>query len=163
MPRAYVKKGGNGGRRPGAGRPKSSKSRQDSLLHVKSLRDKFRELPVPFWLRILNDAEVSIEHRCRAAIAALPYVHRRVAPEKRVPEACPYCKLYNLALLSDKEYELLQQMLIKCSTGRRSRTARSAGMAREPAFREKAAGARRALQQRRAAQEEPKAVAAPST
>ncbi len=117
LSRVYVKKGGNGGRRPGAGRPKGSKSRKDTLLHVKSLREKYPEMPVPFWLTVVNDAEASIERRCRAAFAAAPYVHRRMAREKPVPEACPDCALYDLALLSDEEYELLQQLLIKCSTG----------------------------------------------
>lgn len=117
MPRGYIKKGGNGGRRPGAGRPKGAKSRKDSLLHVKSLREKYPVMPMEYWLTILNDTHASLEDRCQAAFAAAPYVHPRLSPEKPVPEPCPNCRKYNLDLLTDEELMLMEGLLIKASTG----------------------------------------------
>lgn len=89
MPRGYIKKGGNGGRRPGAGRPKGAKSRKDSLLHVKSLREKYPVMPLEHWLTILNDEGASIENRCQAAFAAAPYVHRGFPQRSRFPSRAP--------------------------------------------------------------------------
>ncbi len=120
MPRVYVKKGGNGGRRPGAGRPKGSKTQNGSQLPPKPLREKYPDMSLELWLTILNDTEASFDDRWRAAAAAAPYVHQRLSPGKPVPEPCPNCARYNLDLLSDDELALMEQLLLKCTAGLRN-------------------------------------------
>ncbi len=110
MPRVYVKKGGNGGRRPGAGRPKGSISKKDSLLHVKSLREKYPLLPLEHMLRELNDEEADTEHRTAMAKAAAPYVHPRLV-QRRAEMPTRYS--LDTTKLSDDELVLFERLMAK--------------------------------------------------
>ena len=79
MPRNYVKKGGHGGRRPGAGRkPAGDRVAED-------YRKRFAILPLERWLSIINGKDPASNRKPTrqqmdaAARAAAPYVHRRLA------------------------------------------------------------------------------------
>ena len=69
----------HGGRRPGAGRPKGSKSRRRPLAEIlPKLEEKDRQLPLYRLLdRIADDSE-DIRYRDMLTIAALPYMHGRM-------------------------------------------------------------------------------------
>lgn len=62
------RRGGRGGARPGAGRPKSKPAKLD----IAATKD-----PLVFLLSVMNDSAVDARMRIVAATAALPYVHER--------------------------------------------------------------------------------------
>jgi len=84
----YEKRGGNGGRRSGAGRPRGSMNAR-SFLHTKSLKEKFPITPLEYLLSIVNDRKASSARRDAAARAAAPYVHPRLSAIEVRPEEPP--------------------------------------------------------------------------
>lgn len=77
-----------GGARPGAGRPKGSGKgspkaqgrQQIALAQSQGLT------PLEFMLRVMNDPDEDPARRDRAAQAAAPYVHARLAPKATDPD-----------------------------------------------------------------------------
>lgn len=71
-----------GGFRPGAGRPKSAKSKTEIGApppDVKKAARKAGMTPLDYMLRVMNDDDADNGRRDRMAIAAAPFVHGRAA------------------------------------------------------------------------------------
>jgi hypothetical protein len=66
----------SGGKRPGAGRPRGSKTKKQALLLAAA---EAGELPVDFLLRIMRDPTVDAAVRMDAAKSVAPYLHPRLA------------------------------------------------------------------------------------
>ena len=76
----YRKKGGQGGKRPGAGRPPGARNkirRKPAILQ--RLKAQGRELPLERLLRRMVDKTESERYRDQLAIAAAPFVHPRLS------------------------------------------------------------------------------------
>lgn len=69
----------NGGRRPGAGRPKGSKQVRSSSGLIRAAKASGKSMPLDYLLDVMNDPQQSQRERLSAAIAAAPYVHPRLA------------------------------------------------------------------------------------
>lgn len=72
---------GWGGRRPGAGRPRGSRSKATLLrerLIQREARGAHDELPLELLLRVMRNARLPRETRMLAARWAAPYVHPRL-------------------------------------------------------------------------------------
>jgi hypothetical protein len=67
---------GHGGRRPGAGRPRGGRNKPKPALLVPFGGS---QQPLPFILGIMNNVAIDVSVRLRAAIAAAPYCHSRLA------------------------------------------------------------------------------------
>ncbi len=74
----YVKRGGNGGRRAGAGRPKGAIAKK-SKVFIRSLLEEFPITPLAYFLEIVNNVKARPALRFAAAKAAAPYMHPRLA------------------------------------------------------------------------------------
>jgi hypothetical protein len=75
----YRKKGGQGGKRPGAGRPPGARNkirRKPAILQ--QLKAQGRELPLERLLRRMADRRETERYRDSLAIAAAPFVHPRL-------------------------------------------------------------------------------------
>ena len=75
----YRKKGGQGGKRPGAGRPPGARNkirRKPAILQ--RLKAQGRELPLERLLRRMADRRETERYRDSLAIAAAPFVHPRL-------------------------------------------------------------------------------------
>jgi hypothetical protein len=75
----YRKKGGQGGKRPGAGRPPGARNkirRKPAILQ--RLKAQGRELPLERLLRRMADKHETERYRDQLAIAAAPFVHPRL-------------------------------------------------------------------------------------
>jgi hypothetical protein len=69
----------NGGRRPGAGRPKGSRSKLTVLAEMlPKLAEEDVELPLYRLLRRIRDPEVDERYRDVLAIATLPFLHPKM-------------------------------------------------------------------------------------
>jgi hypothetical protein len=76
---SYRKKGGHGGKRPGAGRPPGAPNkikRKSEILQ--RLKAKGRELPLDRLLRRMADKTETERYRDSLALAAAPFVHPRL-------------------------------------------------------------------------------------
>jgi hypothetical protein len=65
-----------GGKRPGAGRPRGSKTKKTAQLLAAAAAG---ETPVDFLLRVMRDEAVDASVRMDAAKAVAPYLHPRLA------------------------------------------------------------------------------------
>lgn len=73
-----------GGYRPGAGRPKGSRSVKEGGAVPADIRRAAREAklsPLEYMLGVMNDEDAAPERRDRMAIAAAPFVHARASDE----------------------------------------------------------------------------------
>lgn len=68
---------GPGGKRLGAGRPKGSKNRPTIAREAQVASTG--ETPLDYMLRVMRDVTAEHDRRDRAAAAAAPYVHRKLA------------------------------------------------------------------------------------
>lgn len=82
------------GYRPGAGRPKGSKTAKAKPLDklpadIRSAARKSGVSPLDFMLAVMNDEEQDLNMRARMAIAAAPFVHAKPsdAPKGKKEEA----------------------------------------------------------------------------
>jgi hypothetical protein len=66
-----------GGKRPGAGRPKSAATRRTQEIVERA--NASGESPLEYMLRTMRDAEADQERRDEMARAAAPYMHPRLA------------------------------------------------------------------------------------
>jgi hypothetical protein len=73
----YRRKGGHGGKRAGAGRPKNSKSKRRPET-LERLKTAGQELPLERLLRRMADETESERYRDSLAIAAAPFLHARL-------------------------------------------------------------------------------------
>jgi hypothetical protein len=104
--------GKNGGRRPGAGRPKGSATRRTEN-YLRTLRQKYSVWPLEWHMSVLNDENATSERRDYAAKAAAPYCHRKLAP--LVVEEKPERRYsVNIDLLDDEELAQFQHLVEKC-------------------------------------------------
>jgi hypothetical protein len=69
--------GKNGGKRPGAGRPKRALSRRNKEIVEAVLKDG--ETPLEYMLRVMRDPNEDEDRRGEMAKAAAPYVHARLS------------------------------------------------------------------------------------
>ena len=67
----------NGGRRPGAGRPKGSVNRLSASAIAKVTAEGIT--PLDYLMNLLRDENAPPEDRFKAACAAAPYVHPKLA------------------------------------------------------------------------------------
>jgi hypothetical protein len=95
----------HGGARPGAGRKKGSKNRQ-AVQQIESLCEKYAMMPLDLLLTVLNDESEPMERRMKAAKAAAPYIHPRLAPV-RAEDLKPEPR-YSIDLSKLDQEELLQ-------------------------------------------------------
>lgn len=72
----------NGGKRPGAGRPKGSANAATVAMVAAAARRGLT--PVEYMLRVLHDENADPKERAWAAEKAAPYVHPRPAPAQRM-------------------------------------------------------------------------------
>jgi hypothetical protein len=70
-----------GGARPGAGRPKGSKS---EVIKLEPASPE-GELPLGYLLRVMRDSNVDPKRRDAMAKAALPYFHGRLTAKSHSP------------------------------------------------------------------------------
>ena len=73
-----------GGRRPGAGRPKGSKSRRTTiskvpLIPARAHRETIEKMPLDILMAAARNEGLALEIRLAAAKAAAPYYHARVS------------------------------------------------------------------------------------
>lgn len=118
MPRNYMKKGGHGGARQGAGR----KPAGDNRL-IEHYRQRFAITPADYLFAIVNEVDPltgqpltgsnrpSASRRDRAAMALAPFVHRRQAPAT-IDRTEPQLD-WDLTCLSDDELVTLEQLMLK--------------------------------------------------
>ena len=66
----------SGGYRPGAGRPKGSKSKSNAV-YLKGDAYMERLTPLEFLLQVMRDESLDVNIRLRAASLAAPYCHVR--------------------------------------------------------------------------------------
>jgi hypothetical protein len=66
----------NGGRRPGAGRPKGSVNKIDAAARAQAAAGGIT--PLEYMLAVLRDVTKDSETRMDAAKAAAPYIHSRL-------------------------------------------------------------------------------------
>jgi hypothetical protein len=111
----------NGGRRPGAGRPKGSKNRTTvkKLKIVEKLVEE-KKTPLEFLIGVMLDKGKDIELRVDAAKAAAPYVHPKLAQTELNLNA-------NLRTMTDEDVtrelaELLEDPAIAALAGRKARS-----------------------------------------
>jgi hypothetical protein len=79
-PRHAITGEGQGGRRPGAGRPKGSLGRRSRARELLArVKAEVLELPVDRLLRRMNDPTLSEEYRDQLAIALGPYTAPRLS------------------------------------------------------------------------------------
>ena len=73
-----------GGYRPGAGRPKGSRSkfRQETVTDIADAAAAENLTPLEYMLRIMRDPREDKDRRCRMAIAAAPYCHAKAGEAK---------------------------------------------------------------------------------
>lgn len=77
--------GQNGGKRPGAGRPKGAKT----LITEEAIRNAGAgETPLEYMLRVMRDTAVGEDRRDKMAIGAAPYMHAK-AVEVSGPDGGP--------------------------------------------------------------------------
>jgi len=67
---------GHGGRRPGAGRPRGGRNKPKPAVLAPFGGS---QQPLPFILGIMNNEAIDVSVRLRAAVAAAPYCHPRLA------------------------------------------------------------------------------------
>lgn len=66
--------GKNGGKRPGAGRPKGAKQ----VVTEEAIRKAGQgETPLEYMLRVMRDKSIDTDRRDKMAMGAAPYVHAR--------------------------------------------------------------------------------------
>lgn len=84
-----------GGARPGAGRPKGSKTNGATLTkntpsrleRIKQrAKDDGKILPLDWFMGVLNDPDATDDERTEAAKAGAPYVHARAEPGQGQPD-----------------------------------------------------------------------------
>jgi hypothetical protein len=68
----------NGGRRPGAGRPKGAVSRKSAAI-IEAIEASGEETPLQYMLRVMRDRTVEHTRRDDMAKAAAGYVHPKLA------------------------------------------------------------------------------------
>lgn len=102
----------NGGRRPGAGRPKGSATRRTEN-YLRSLRQKYPTWPLEYLMQVLHDQNASPERRDFAAKSAAPYCHRRLAP-LIVEENEDRRYSVDVDKLDDDELAQFERLLLKC-------------------------------------------------
>lgn len=73
-----------GGKRPGAGRPKGLRNRK-TVAAVEEIA-KTGETPLQYMLRVMRDPKQSAERRDWAAEKAAPYVHAKLQSIEGVPD-----------------------------------------------------------------------------
>lgn len=73
----------NGGRRPGAGRPRGSRNRRTIALSQATAKAqqaaRTGETPLDFLLRVMRNTKNAMHIRIDAAKAAAPYIHSRLS------------------------------------------------------------------------------------
>jgi len=73
----------NGGRRPGAGRPRGSRNRRTIALSQATAEAqqvaRIGETPLDFLLRVMRNTKNAMQIRIDAAKAAAPYIHPRLS------------------------------------------------------------------------------------
>jgi hypothetical protein len=96
-----------GGRRPGAGRPRGSRSRRTfaeiKLLPARVHQREVEDLPLAILMKAARDPEQPIEIRLAAARAAAPYYHAR--PSSGPPKASYEMSLSELEDAIERERE----------------------------------------------------------
>jgi len=114
MPRKYIKKGGHGGARLGAGR----KPAGDGI--AQRYRERFKFLPVDYFMEMVNGKDPttgetpSAKRRDAAAKNAAPYIHRRPAPVRVDGNHQPsQPSVIDLEKLDDEELRQLEIILAK--------------------------------------------------
>lgn len=68
---------GQGGRRPGAGRPAGAKNKKTQAV-IDAAKEK-GELPLEFMLRVMRDKSKPFDLRSDMAKSAAPYLHARLS------------------------------------------------------------------------------------
>lgn len=119
MPRNYIKKGGHGGVRRGAGRKRADNRRAERYSK------RFSIMPLDYMLSQLNGLNPltgkpltgknrpSAKRMDRMAIAAARFIHPRVAPVRlEETEPKPECAL-DPTKLTDEELTFLERILAK--------------------------------------------------
>jgi hypothetical protein len=101
----------NGGKRPGAGRPKGSAARRTEN-YLRSLRQKYPSWPLDFLMQVQHDQRVTLELRLYAAKSAAPYCHRKLAP-LAVEEKPERRYSADLDKLDDDELVQFERLLMK--------------------------------------------------
>ncbi len=114
----YEKRGGNGGRRAGAGRPKGAVSKR-SERSIASLTNKYPEMPRDYMLRVMNDPRASNARRDAMARYAAPYVHPKLATIQ-VRRVQRYS--VDIEKLTDEELAGFERLLLKCQVPDNERT-----------------------------------------
>lgn len=82
------RKGNWGGRRPGAGRPKKGATVKEigaDAPSVKRAGRRTRYLPLDYMLAVMNDETADLRRRARMAIAALPFLHKKIGKKAQRP------------------------------------------------------------------------------
>ena len=71
----------HGGRRPGSGRKPKPKeiARAETVLREASMGNRKFKTALKFAMAVINDPKASMDHKCRLAIAAMPYQSARGA------------------------------------------------------------------------------------
>jgi hypothetical protein len=96
-----------GGRRPGAGRPKGSKSKRTlakvPLIPAQAHRQTVEDKPLDVLVKAMRDERLPIELRLAAAARAAPYYHARVS--SGIPKTSFEMSEYELRTLLDREKE----------------------------------------------------------
>ena len=101
-----------GGRRPGAGRPKGSKSRRTTiskvpLIPARAHRETIEKMPLDILMAAARNEGLPLEIRLAAAKAAAPYYHARVSsgPAKAAHEM----STFELQSAIDRQKEHLER------------------------------------------------------
>jgi len=79
----------SGGYRPGSGRPRIDINAFVSTEYMPEPRSNSeceRKSPLEYLVEIFNDVTVDVQRRDRAAIAALPFLHRHMAKITKAEE-----------------------------------------------------------------------------
>lgn len=102
----------NGGRRPGAGRPKGATASR-TLRYLGSLHRRYPILPLERMMAVINDQNASDERRDAAARNAAPYYHPKLAPliiDKKGEQRYSV----DVDKLGDDELIQFERLLLKC-------------------------------------------------
>lgn len=68
----------HGGSRPGAGRPKGSRSAKPTVRSVAKAAKAAGLSPLDFMLSVMNDEGEDMKLRAQMAVSAAPYVHPKI-------------------------------------------------------------------------------------
>ena len=79
----------SGGYRPGSGKPRTDINALTSTEHMPEPRSNTeyeRKSPLEYLVDLYNDVTADVQRRDRAAIAALPFLHRHMAKMTKAEE-----------------------------------------------------------------------------